>query len=169
VLKIITDALLSGRATVGPPGPRDGFAGAAVGRFELAEPSPSPEAVVAAAEICPSRAISLDPSGPAVVLDEGRCVFCGLCAEGPRPAFRNVAEEPAIVRTRGELLRRFALPVIPARPDLGPIDDGPRIAEEGARLSAAARRRLGRSLHVRHVDAGGCNGCEWELNQLQAP
>jgi Ni,Fe-hydrogenase III small subunit len=32
------------------------------------------------------------------------------------------------------------------------------------RLEAAAQRRLGRSLAIRHVDAGSCNGCELEIN-----
>jgi Ni,Fe-hydrogenase III small subunit len=35
-----------------------------------------------------------------------------------------------------------------------------------AKLNAAARTRLGRSLALRHVDAGSCNGCELELNAL---
>jgi Ni,Fe-hydrogenase III small subunit len=35
-----------------------------------------------------------------------------------------------------------------------------------ARLDAAAQRRLGRSLAIRHVDAGSCNGCELELRAL---
>jgi len=34
------------------------------------------------------------------------------------------------------------------------------------RLAAAARTRLGRSLAIRHVDAGSCNGCELELHAL---
>ena len=34
------------------------------------------------------------------------------------------------------------------------------------RLDAAARRRLGRSLSIREVDAGSCNGCELEVNAL---
>ena len=33
-------------------------------------------------------------------------------------------------------------------------------------LDAAARRRLGRSLSIRHVDAGSCNGCELEIHAL---
>jgi Ni,Fe-hydrogenase III small subunit len=33
-------------------------------------------------------------------------------------------------------------------------------------LRAAIRRTLGRSLHVRHVDAGSCNGCDWEIAAL---
>lgn len=36
-------------------------------------------------------------------------------------------------------------------------------------LSAAIRRRLARSLHVRHLDAGSCNGCDWEMAALLNP
>ncbi|HTI00307.1 MAG TPA: NADH-quinone oxidoreductase subunit NuoB [Acidisoma sp.] len=36
-------------------------------------------------------------------------------------------------------------------------------------LDQAARRRLGRSLAIRVVDAGSCNGCELELNALSNP
>ena len=46
----------------------------------------------------------------------------------------------------------------------------PALAEESAALArdldAAARRRLGRSLAIRQVDAGSCNGCELEINAL---
>ena len=34
------------------------------------------------------------------------------------------------------------------------------------RLEQAARARLGRSLAIRHVDAGSCNGCELEIHAL---
>jgi Ni,Fe-hydrogenase III small subunit len=34
------------------------------------------------------------------------------------------------------------------------------------RLAAAAQTRLGRSLAIRHVDAGSCNGCELEIQML---
>jgi Ni,Fe-hydrogenase III small subunit len=34
------------------------------------------------------------------------------------------------------------------------------------RLDAASQARLGRSLSIRHVDAGSCNGCELEINAL---
>ena len=40
-------------------------------------------------------------------------------------------------------------------------------ADELARkLDRAARRRLGRSLAIREVDAGSCNGCELEIHAL---
>jgi Ni,Fe-hydrogenase III small subunit len=40
------------------------------------------------------------------------------------------------------------------------------VGELAARLDAAAQTRLGRSLAIRHVDAGSCNGCELELHAL---
>ena len=36
-------------------------------------------------------------------------------------------------------------------------------------LPNAIRRTLGRSLHIRHLDAGSCNGCDWEINALLNP
>jgi Ni,Fe-hydrogenase III small subunit len=43
------------------------------------------------------------------------------------------------------------------------------IAELAASLGARARQRLGRSLSIREVDAGSCNGCELEINALNNP
>ena len=39
-------------------------------------------------------------------------------------------------------------------------------AELAGQLERATRRRLGRSLAIRHVDVGSCNGCELELHAL---
>ena len=47
-----------------------------------------------------------------------------------------------------------------------PRTDDPELAEMSARLDAAARKRLGRSLSIREVDAGSCNGCELEIHAL---
>src|SRR3974390_1449265 len=46
-----------------------------------------------------------------------------------------------------------------------PVDDA-ALAEVAASLERAARRRLGRSLAIREVDAGSCNGCELEIHAL---
>src|ERR1700752_4071321 len=43
-----------------------------------------------------------------------------------------------------------------------PLDSG--IAELAAAVDRSARRRLGRSLAIRQVDAGSCNGCELEIH-----
>ena len=43
------------------------------------------------------------------------------------------------------------------------------LEELGAKLAEAARARLGRSLAIREVDAGSCNGCELEIHALNNP
>ena len=43
------------------------------------------------------------------------------------------------------------------------------LAELARSVDAAARRRLGRSLAIRQVDAGSCNGCELEIHALNNP
>src|SRR5512147_939433 len=40
------------------------------------------------------------------------------------------------------------------------------LAALAGRLDRAARRRLGRSLSIRQIDAGSCNGCELEIHAL---
>jgi Ni,Fe-hydrogenase III small subunit len=47
-----------------------------------------------------------------------------------------------------------------------PTIDDTALAEIGAALANTARRRLGRSLSIREVDAGSCNGCELEIHAL---
>jgi len=47
-----------------------------------------------------------------------------------------------------------------------PARDDAALAELAASVERAARRRLGRSLAIREVDAGSCNGCELEIHAL---
>ena len=47
-----------------------------------------------------------------------------------------------------------------------PSADDAALAELAGAVGHAARRRLGRSLSIREVDAGSCNGCELEINAL---
>ena len=47
-----------------------------------------------------------------------------------------------------------------------PAPDDAAVAELAASVERAARRRLGRSLAIRQVDAGSCNGCELEIHAL---
>jgi len=53
-------------------------------------------------------------------------------------------------------------PLTEVPPAVGPAS----LAELAAQLDRVARRRLGRSLSIREVDAGSCNGCELEINAL---
>ena len=47
-----------------------------------------------------------------------------------------------------------------------PAADDAAVREVAANVERAARRRLGRSLAIRQVDAGSCNGCELEIHAL---
>jgi len=47
-----------------------------------------------------------------------------------------------------------------------PAHDDAMLAELATSLERAARRKLGRSLAIREVDAGSCNGCELEIHAL---
>jgi len=57
----------------------------------------------------------------------------------------------------------FAKPLTDQAP-LVPLET---IQALGERLAATSRARLGRSLAIREVDSGSCNGCELEVNALQ--
>jgi Ni,Fe-hydrogenase III small subunit len=47
-----------------------------------------------------------------------------------------------------------------------PASDDADLAELASRLDQTARKRLGRSLSIREIDAGSCNGCELEIHAL---
>ncbi len=50
--------------------------------------------------------------------------------------------------------------------ETAPEADEVALAELAARVDRAARQRLGRTLSIREVDAGSCNGCELEIHAL---
>lgn len=54
----------------------------------------------------------------------------------------------------------------PALTEAPPAPADAAMAEMAKTLSTRARNRLGRSLSIREVDAGSCNGCELEINAL---
>jgi len=65
-------------------------------------------------------------------------------------------------------MRKLLFESILRRPltEAPPALDDPELAALAARLDGAARKRLGRSLSIREVDAGSCNGCELEIHAL---
>jgi Ni,Fe-hydrogenase III small subunit len=65
-------------------------------------------------------------------------------------------------------MRRTLLEGMLNRPltEAPPAPDEAALAELAGKVDAAARRRLGRSLSIREVDAGSCNGCELEIHAL---
>jgi Ni,Fe-hydrogenase III small subunit len=48
----------------------------------------------------------------------------------------------------------------------GPVADTDALEEVGRALEARTRRLFGRSITIREVDAGSCNGCELEIHAL---
>src|ERR1700719_2403785 len=56
--------------------------------------------------------------------------------------------------------------------DSGALTQAPPSADDAAlgglaaAVDGAARKRLGRSLSIRQVDAGSCNGCELQIHAL---
>ena len=65
-------------------------------------------------------------------------------------------------------MRRMLFEGLARRPltEKPPAADNTALAELAASLDRTARRRLGRSLAIREVDAGSCNGCELEIHAL---
>lgn len=61
----------------------------------------------------------------------------------------------------GTMLQGLRKPLTEPKPP-----DDPELRALGAALDKVARRKLGRSLAIREVDAGSCNGCELEIHAL---
>jgi Ni,Fe-hydrogenase III small subunit/ferredoxin len=139
-----------------------------------------------AAAICPTAAISLeDANGRRVArLDLAKCIFCGLCADlDPAIRMTNLCECAA--RRRDGLIasaeyslkadgahdRLLAPPSVTTPPeDVGsPPSQRESFDAIGRQIQERAAKLFGRSLHIREVDAGSCNGCEVEIAGLNSP
>src|SRR5579871_1515921 len=60
----------------------------------------------------------------------------------------------------------FTSLIRPPLTEASPGADDAALAELAARVDHASRQWLGRSLSIRAVDAGSCNGCELEIHAL---
>ncbi len=96
---------------------------------------------------CPTGA--LGGRGRELSIDLGRCLFCADCTEAcPQGALGHGRDYRLAASRREDLLAAAGR--------------GPQVRALGERL----RRMLGRSLALRQVSAGGCNGCEADANVL---
>lgn len=130
-----------------------------------------------AARVCPTGAIEIaEAHGErTATLDLGKCIFCGLCAEVDASIrMTNQCELAARSASALRLRARYRLNAdgSHAEPVLLPVASNPEaetLETTGARLRARIHQVLGRSLHIREVDAGSCNGCEVEIHGLNSP
>jgi Ni,Fe-hydrogenase III small subunit/formate hydrogenlyase subunit 6/NADH:ubiquinone oxidoreductase subunit I len=127
---------------------------------------------------CPTGALACEEGKGtrSVSLDLAKCTFCGLCAEADAAVRMTDVCELAASR-KADLLTI-------AKYEIGQNGAHKRLLDcqvstlnhrsasveaVGAELKAHVAKVLGRSLHIREVDAGSCNGCEIEIAGLNSP
>jgi Ni,Fe-hydrogenase III small subunit/formate hydrogenlyase subunit 6/NADH:ubiquinone oxidoreductase subunit I len=130
-----------------------------------------------AIQVAPADPASPDPSprtGPTLSLAYGPCISCRECLSAcPEGVVTTGSAFDLVAYTREQLTRRASFNLDPSsgratfrREETVP---GPSLAESAEKLAARIRGRFGRSLHVRQVDAGSCNGCELEIAATANP
>ena len=98
------------------------------------------------AEVCPTGALQVKP----LSIDMGKCTFCGACARAcSGVSFTNgyklaADDRQKLIVTPNSEYENYVKTAIEARKEI--------------------KKLFGRSLKLRQVSAGGCNGCEMELN-----
>lgn len=131
-----------------------------------------------AALVCPTGALSVEDKVDyrKVTLDYGRCLFCGLCEEAsPDGTIRMSGEIELASRQRSQLVSSayYRLAETGKQQFLKMALAGRQASEAEQdvkeQLQEKIRHVLGRSLQIREVDAGSCNGCEVEITGLNSP
>jgi Ni,Fe-hydrogenase III small subunit/ferredoxin len=150
VLRGLRDGVL----TTGYPRRADPYERSFPAAVEVRDTDPVHDPAAVAA-VCPTGAIRTTPGG-SVRLDRGRCVGCGACVRAHPEVFGwDTGADTA-------RLERDALVV----PEQAETDEA--LARVRADLHQRVRR-LRRSVHIRHVDAGSDGADEWEVLALFNP
>jgi Ni,Fe-hydrogenase III small subunit/formate hydrogenlyase subunit 6/NADH:ubiquinone oxidoreductase subunit I len=176
--RFFTEGVLTNDFPILMAEPPNGFLGKPVIDFERCT------ACDKCAEACPTGAISFQSnsgqSGSAdsekiLSINYGDCIFCGECAAACPDAISMTKEFQLAVTRKEQLVTkarykddghgnfRFA----------GIVEQQNAIERSmedvGGQLKKSIHKLLGRSLHIREVDAGSCNGCEVEITALNNP
>ena len=127
-----------------------------------------------AADACPTGAIAIRDSDGArqVTVDYGRCIFCGECEQASADgAVRSTRHFELAATDRRDLILTAEYTLHPdgSHAALRSSTSAPSAGEPAKRIEAAIHNLLGRSLAIRQVDAGSCNGCEQEIGALNNP
>jgi Ni,Fe-hydrogenase III small subunit/formate hydrogenlyase subunit 6/NADH:ubiquinone oxidoreductase subunit I len=122
-------------------------------------------------EVCPTAA--LQGSRPTtdrktLSISYALCTQCRECVEAcPEGAIHGGREFEVAAYSREQLTQRASFEVEGATGQASFREmqslPGPSVEESAATLRDRIKGRFGRSLHVRQVDAGSCNGCELEI------
>jgi Ni,Fe-hydrogenase III small subunit/NAD-dependent dihydropyrimidine dehydrogenase PreA subunit len=144
--RVLLSRMKQGHRTAGfpdaPPALPDRFRG-----LPIVDAARCPDGCRACVEACPTDALRVDDRGPA--LDLGRCLFCQECVTGcPVGAIQYTPRHRMAARRREDLVLR-----------------GDTLEKVKA-LDARMLKLFRRSLKLRQVSAGGCNGCESDVNVL---
>ncbi len=141
---------------------------------------PSCTACDTCAAACPTGAIRVEAREQQaeehiVSMNYGDCIFCGEC-ERACPAsihlsteFQLAASDKNDLVTRARFLRGSDGTFRYENVITDTVSDARSLDEIGNALKETVRRFFGRSLHIREVDAGSCNGCEVEITALNNP
>jgi Ni,Fe-hydrogenase III small subunit/formate hydrogenlyase subunit 6/NADH:ubiquinone oxidoreductase subunit I len=129
------------------------------------------------ARACPTGAIHSQASGPGqrtLSLSYASCIQCRACVDAcPEHAVSPGRDVEVAAFTRQQLTQTASFDVDAAtracRFRQVEVQPGPSFEESAAALRDRIQGRLGRSLHVRQVDAGSCNGCELEITATTNP
>ena len=112
---------------------------------------------------CPTGAIVFGNHPHCIGINYDCCIFCNLCVElCPSAAIEITHQFELAKKTRNEL-RQVPLTIN----DSVLSHQTPQGIEKA--LQKNIRKTFGRSLHIREVDAGSCNGCDLEINALNNP
>ncbi len=132
-----------------------------------------------AVEVCPTGAISFRDNGDSrsVTVDYGLCVFCGLCAEASSDQAVRITQEFELAtadRRNLVLTAEYTLNADSTHRQLRTVHRGfwnveADVESVGQKAREKIQNLLGRSLSIREVDAGSCNGCELEIVALNNP
>jgi len=127
-----------------------------------------------AAEACPTGAIAIhDRKGARhVTVDYGRCIFCGECEAATAGGAVRMSRKFELAATERRdliLTAEYTLRSDGTHAELKSSVSGTNAEEPGKRIAEAIHHLLGRSLSIRQVDAGSCNGCEQEIVALNNP
>jgi Ni,Fe-hydrogenase III small subunit/formate hydrogenlyase subunit 6/NADH:ubiquinone oxidoreductase subunit I len=113
---------------------------------------------------CPSRAIVLNKTSDDIGINLDECLFCVLCEEVCPTGAVKMTNRFELAEKDREKLRKSTLII-----DEASIPDDTSYKLVCSALKEKINRLFGRSLKIREVDAGSCNGCDYEINALNNP